>query len=290
MKGREGPGGITRRHRRLSDAETRERMLRTAIEMIDRDGLTVSLEHISFEAVIRAADVSRSTAYRHWQYKHQFYGDLVRELASSAGPPIVRDEISLIKQVLAEHEDRLATTNGRHRVMIELIRRLAAFDLDAILASPAWRTYHALCATVSGLTDSDLRDQVQAALAESENARIARIADAWRTLTGLFGYRLRPDLDTEFETLASVLSVAMHGLVVAAIAAPDVARREIVASPFDDGPPQRWSLSALSVAGTALTFLEPDPHAPNDEQHVAQVYRAIDEWASRLAGEASSRD
>lgn len=41
-----------------------------------------------------------------------------------------------------------------------------------------------------------------------------------------------------------------------------VARREIVAGPFDDGPPQYWSLSALSVAGTALTFLEPDPHAP----------------------------
>ncbi|MEV4278534.1 hypothetical protein [Actinoplanes xinjiangensis] len=174
--------------------------------------------------------------------------------------------------------------------MIELIRRLADFDLDAILASPAWRTYHALCATVSGLTDSDLRDQIQAALAESENARIARIADAWRTLTGLFGYRLRPELDTGFETLASVLSVAMHGLVVAAIAAPDVAGREIVASPFDDGPPRRWSLSALSVAGTALTFLEPDPHGPDDERRLTQVHQAIDEWASRLAREASSKD
>jgi AcrR family transcriptional regulator len=283
MQGKEGPGGITRRHRRLSDAETRDRMLRTAIEMIDRDGLTVSLEHISFEAVIRAADVSRSTAYRHWQYKDQFYGDLVRELARSAGPAIVRDEISLIKQVLAEHEDRLTTPGGRHRLMVELIRRLAVFDLEAVLASPAWRTYHALCATVSGLADNDLRLQVQAALAESEIARIARIAEAWQILTGLFGYRLRPELGTDFETLASVLSVAMHGLVVAAIATPEVAGREIVASPFDDGPPQRWSLSALSVAGAALTFLEPDPHASDDGQRLAEVYRAIDEWESQRA-------
>lgn len=283
MERKEGIGGIARRHRRLSDAETRERMLRTAIEMIDRDGLTVSLEHISFEAVIRAANVSRSTAYRHWQYKDQFYGDLVRELASSAGPPIVRDEISLIKQTLAEHEDRLSTPAGRHRLMIELIRRLAMFDLGAILASPAWRTYHALCATVSGLAESDLRAQVQNALAESENARIARIADAWRTLAGLFGYRLRPGLGTDFETLASVLSVAMHGLVIAAIAAPDIAGREVVASPFDEGPPQHWSLSALSVAGTALTFLEPDPGVRPDELHLAQLYQAIDEWASQRA-------
>ncbi|WP_203744692.1 TetR/AcrR family transcriptional regulator [Actinoplanes cyaneus] len=281
MEGKPGPTSITRRHRRLSDAETRDRMLRTAIEMIDRDGLTVSLEHISFEAVIRAADVSRSTAYRHWQYKDQFYGDLVRELARTAGPPIVRDEISLIKHVLADHEDGLTTPEGRHRVMIELIRRLAVFDLEAVLASPAWRTYHALCATVSGLTDNDLRNQVQAALAESENTRIARIADAWRALTGLFGYRLRPELGTDFETLASVLTVAMHGLVVAAIASPDVAGRQIVASPFGAGPPQRWSLSALSVAGTALTFLEPDPHAPADGQRLTQVNRAIDAWASQ---------
>ncbi|WP_328463734.1 hypothetical protein OHA21_38760 [Actinoplanes sp. NBC_00393] len=82
----------------------------------------------------------------------------------------------------------------------------------------------------------------------------------------------------------------MHGLVVAAIAAPDVAGREIVASPFDDGPPQRWSLSALSVASTALTCLEPDPHGPDDERRLAQVYQAINEWASRLAGDASSSE
>jgi AcrR family transcriptional regulator len=265
-------------------------MLRTAIEMIDRDGLTVSLEHISFEAVIRAADVSRSTAYRHWQYKDQFYGDLVRELARSAGPPIVRDEISMIKQFLAEYEDRLETPDGRHRLVIELIRRLVAFDLDAILASPAWRTYYALCATVSGLPDSDLRDQVQDALAESENARIARIADAWRVLAGVLGYRLRPELGTDFETLASVLSVAVHGLVVAAIAAPGITGREIVASPFDSGPPQRWSLPALTVASTALTFLEPDPRAPADGQRLTEVYRAVDEWASSRSGEDGSGD
>src|SRR5690349_21773438 len=130
-----------RNRRRLSDAETRQRMLRTAVEMIERDGLTVSLEHLSFEAVIRAADVSRDTA------------------------------------------------DGRHALLVELIRRLAEFDQRAILASPAWRTYHALCATVSGLADSELRSRVRTALAEAEQSRIARIAEAWQTLTGLFGYR-----------------------------------------------------------------------------------------------------
>ncbi|BEL05326.1 hypothetical protein Q0Z83_035170 [Actinoplanes sichuanensis] len=270
---------LSRRTRRLSDAETRDRMLAAAVEMINRDGLTVSLEHLSFEAVIRAADVSRSTAYRHWPYKDQFFGDLVKELARTAGPPIVRDEIGLIKEILTEHEQGLTTPRGRHDVMIELIRRLALFDLRAILASPAWRTYHALCATVSGLPAGELREQVQAALAEAERTRIARIADAWQMLAGLLGYRLRPELNAGFDTLASVLSVTAHGLVVTELAAPDIAARETVASPFGALGEQRWSLSALSVAGVATTFLEPDPDAVWDPQRPARVRQAIDEWA-----------
>ncbi|MEU8662703.1 TetR/AcrR family transcriptional regulator [Actinoplanes philippinensis] len=271
---------LTRRARRLSDSETRDRMLRAAIDMINRDGLTVSLEHLSFEAVIRAADVSRSTAYRHWPYRDRFFGDLVKELARTAGPPIVRGEIGLIKQILAENEHGLTTPQGRHDVMIELVRRLALHDLRELLASPAWRSYHALCASVAGLTDGELRAEVRAALADSERSRITRIADAWRVLAEMLGYRLRPELNAGYETLASVLSVTMHGLVITELAAPDIASRETVAAPFGADTEQRWSLSALSVAGVATTFLEPDPDADWDGQRLEAVYQAIDEWAS----------
>jgi AcrR family transcriptional regulator len=280
MEQRRPPNGLTRRRRRLSDAETRDRMLRFAIDMISREGLTVSLEHISFEAVIRSADVSRSSAYRHWQYKDQFFGDVVKELARSSSSPIVRDEISLIKQVLAEHEDQLDSPPDRHAVMIELIRRLALLDLRAALASPAWRTYHVLRATVSSLADEDLRGQVQTALAESEKERLSSIADAWRTLTGMFGYRLRPELNASFETLASVVGIAMHGLVITELAAPDVAEQQIVARPFGAPSERPWSLAALSIAGVAMTFLEPDPQADREGQDLASLRQAIDDWAS----------
>ena len=51
----EGPTGLARRGRRLSDRETEQRMLRTAVAMVRRDGLTVSLDSISLENVIRDA-------------------------------------------------------------------------------------------------------------------------------------------------------------------------------------------------------------------------------------------
>jgi len=141
------PTGLARRRRRLSDQETRDRMLRTARELVQRTGLTVSLEHISFEDVIRGAGVARSTAYRHWPHKDLFFGDLVKDLARTASPQILQDEIELIHQILARHQDHLLTPSQRHRLLLELFRDLTRLDFEAVLHSPDWRTYIALQAT-----------------------------------------------------------------------------------------------------------------------------------------------
>src|ERR1700734_4348659 len=95
--GSQAPTGLARRGRRLSDRETEERMLRAALAMVKRDGLTVSLDHISFEDVIRDADVSRSAVYRRWPYKDLFVSDLVKQLALDAAPGVVADELKLMQ-------------------------------------------------------------------------------------------------------------------------------------------------------------------------------------------------
>ena len=273
------PTGLGRRNRRLSDQETRDRMLRAAMDMINRTGLTVSLDHIRFEDVIRGADVARSTAYRHWPYKDLFFSDLVMELARSASPAIIADEISLIKQVLSEHLDWLETPQLRHGLILELIRRLALLDFQSILGSPGWRTYLALHATFSGLSDGELRDQVQAALAHAEADHVALVARAWHQIAALFGYRLRPELATSFETLATLLSATMHGLVITALSTPGIATHQTVASPFGAAGNQPWSLPAIGIAGIAMAFLEPDPTADWNDQRLAGIHRTLDAWA-----------
>ncbi|HEX5994402.1 MAG TPA: TetR/AcrR family transcriptional regulator [Jiangellales bacterium] len=272
------PTGLGRRNRRLSDQETRDRMLRAAIEMINRTGLTVSLDHISFEDVIRDADVSRSTAYRHWPYKDLFFSDLVKELASSASPTIIRDEIQLMKQVLTEHLDWLETPQLRHSLMLELIRRLALLDFQTVLISPGWRTYLALHATFSSLTDGKLRDQVQAALAQAEATRTAQVAQAWQQLAGLFGYRLRPELAASYETLAALLSATMRGLVITALSTPDIATHVTVASPFGAAGKDQWSLPAIGIASIAMAFLEPDATIEWDSERLTEIHRTLDAW------------
>jgi AcrR family transcriptional regulator len=143
----QAPTGLARRGRRLSDQETEQRMLQTAMAMVHRYGLTVSLDHISLEEVIRDADVSRSAVYHRWPYKDLFFSDLVKELARSATPTILGDELALIRRLVAERLDWLDTPELRHALVIELIRQLALLDFQALYGSTRWRTYLALHAT-----------------------------------------------------------------------------------------------------------------------------------------------
>jgi len=273
------PTGLGRRGRRLSDRETEQRMLRTAVAMVQRTGLTVSLDHISLEDVIRDAGVSRSAVYRRWPYKDLFFSDLVKQLAKDATPTIVNDELELMRRVVIEHDDWLETPGLRHGLVIELLRRLSLLDFETMYNSPGWRTYIALHATYMSLADGTLRDQVQTALAESERAHNARIAQAWQQLTSIFGYRLRPGLGATFETLATLLSATMRGLIIMALSTPGIAGHRVEASPFGAVGQDEWSLPAMGLAGIASAFLEPDPEIQWDDDRLASVRRALRAWA-----------
>ena len=270
-----GPTGLARRSRRLTDQETEQRMLRAAVGMVSSTGLTVSLEHISLEEVIRAADVSRSTVYRRWPHKDLFFSDLVRELARTATPTILGEEQQLIRQIVASRADWLETAANRQGLVAELFRRLSTLDFETLSASPGWKTYLALHATFMSLADDELRSQVQAALAESERAHVAQVAAAWEYLTGLLGYRLRPQLGASFADLAALLDATMRGLVIMALSVPELATQRVLARPFAAASRDDWSLPALGLAGLASAFIEPDPSITWDSERIASVQQAL---------------
>jgi AcrR family transcriptional regulator len=271
--------GLGRRRQRLSDRETEQRMLQAAMGMISRAGLTVSLDHISFEDVIRDAGVSRSSAYRRWPYKDLFLSDLVKQLAKDATPTIVSDELELIRRVVAEHPDWTETAELRHSLVIELFRQLALFDFQTVHASAQWRTYLALHAAFMSLADSGLRDQVQAALGQSERDHIDRVAKAWERMTGLLGYRLRPELGVTFTDVAALADATLRGLVIKALSMPEIAERRLQAIPFGAASQDEWSLPAIGLASIASAFLEPDPAVAWGKERRATLREAL----SRLA-------
>lgn len=274
----QAPTGLARRSRRLSDHETEMRMLRAAMAMVHGGGLTVSLDHISFEDVIRDADVSRSAVYRRWPYKDLFFSDLVKELAKDATPAIVRDELALMRRVVTEHLDWLDTPELRHSLVVELCRQLALLDFQMMYGSPAWRTYIALHATCMSLADGELRDQVQLALSQSERARTTRVASAWQQLAELFGYRMRPELGAGFETLATLLSATMRGLVIMTLSEPSLALDRALGRPFGADEAGEWSLAALGIVSIATSFLEPDASIEWDDERLARVRSELRQW------------
>lgn len=275
----QAPTGFARRSRRLSDRETEERMLQAAASMVNRTGLTVSLDHLSFEDVIRNADVSRSAVYRRWPYKDLFFSDLVKKLAKDATSAILNDETEAMRRVVAEHLDWFETPELRQSLIMELVRQLTLVDFKALHGSADWRTYIALHATFMSLADGDLRDQVQVALAQSEHDRTAHIATAWEQLAGLFGYRLRPELGATFETTGKLLMATMHGLVIMALSTPEIADYRVQASPLGAAAKDEWSLVAMGFASVVSMFLEPDPTIEWNDERIAGVRKVLSGWA-----------
>lgn len=274
----QAPAGLGRRRTRLSDEETERRMLQTAAAMVNRAGLTVSLDHISYEDVIRDARVSRSTVYRRWPYKDLFFSDLLKELARATTPAAISSEettIPELRRVVLDHLDWLRASDLRHDLLLELIRLGALHDFDTMYGSTEWRTYLALHATFLSVADDALRSDLQAALAQAERDFVDRIAAGWKRLSRLLGYRLRPELATSFEVFASMASADLRGLVIMSLANPDTATRRIRARPFGATQTADWSLAAFAIASIAQAFFEPDPTVAWDEGRIADILRAL---------------
>ena len=275
----QGPAGVGRRRPRLSDAETERQMLRAAVAMVNQTGLTVSLDHLSFEDIIRDARVSRSTVYRRWPYKDLFFSDLLVELARASTPATISTEVEtreLLRGIVLDHLDWLDTADRRRQLLLELMRLGSQRDFETMLGSTEWRTYLALHATFLSVANDDLRSVLQAALAESERTFSGRIASAWQLLSRLFGYRLRPELDATFDTIATLASGDLRGHVLMALASPEIATRRIHGRPFGATEAADWSPAAISIASIAMTFLEPDPTIAWDQQRIAEVRAAFE--------------
>ena len=277
------PTGLGQRRPRRSDEETARRMLDTALAMVNRTGLTVSLDHISFEEVIRDAGVARSAVYRRWPYKDLFFSDLLKELARAAAPSAAVNEETgkeVLRGVVAANLADLTDPSARHKLVVELIRQGAMGDFEAVYRSTEWRTYLALHATFLSLAEGELRDEVQAALVQSERGFIERVAGAWQRVAMVLGYRLRADLGAGFDTLATLVTATLRGLVTMALSDPDLVDRRLTADLGGTGNSSDWSVAALGAVSIALTFLEPDPDVEWNEQRVATLSALLDAAAS----------
>lgn len=269
-----GFGMPGRRRQRLTDRETEQRMLSAALAAVSRTGLSVSLEHIRLEEVIREAGVSRSAVYRRWPYKDMFYADLLRELAKGREPFLVPDRsqaMEAMRALAAQHADLFETAEGRRELAVELLRQGNLEDYAVIAASAQWRTYIGLHATYLSLDDGALRDDVHRLLVQSELNLAGYLARTVEGFAALLGFRLRPDLEFTFETVAALAIAMLRGAVIMNPVLPELEARAMRGNPFGGIEPAEWSPVAMAMTSLVMSFLEPDPAVRWDAARLAAV-------------------
>ena len=99
-------------------------------------------------------------------------------------------------------------------------------------------------------------------------------------LAGLFAYRLRAEFDAMFETVATLASATLRGLVIMALSTPEPASQRLKARPFGAADAGEWSHAGLIAASIAYGFLEPDPNIEWNHERVARVRQALEHLAT----------
>lgn len=237
-------------------------MLAAALSIVESQGLTVSLDHLSLENVISRADVSRSSAYRRWPYKDLFLADLLvaaaRQTELSVEPPGLMDELS----ALIAGAD-VTNSQARRDLLIEALRLSSGSEFERIWSSPRWRTYVALSATVTGLPPGPIREAAAAAVLDAESRFVSRRARVYRNLATMIGYRIGGGLDpdTGFELMSSTSGAVMTGYVVKALVDQDLATTTRPLAAFGSSTTAEWTVPMYGLTAVFTAFLEPDPDA-----------------------------
>lgn len=258
----------------------RDVLVQTAVGQIRRHGLTVGLDHISLEQVIKQSSISRATAYRHWPSKLEFLAEvLVTTVKTTRLEGESEEDMDDLVQLLGERMPELRTAQGRRDLVVEAFRRATDADFRRILASPDWRTYLALHATCQGLPAGDLREEVSAALAETEARFTAHRAQVYARLPQLLGYRLVPPLQPPegFMIMADAAGAMMTGLVTSALSRSGARGQTRRLRAHGSSREADWSRESLHLVGVLLAHIEPDPDVEWDDTRLETTATAMAE-------------
>lgn len=270
---------IGRKRPRLSESETRARALSTAVEALMDTGLSVGLDRINMEDVIREAGVSRTAVYRLWPQKDQFIGDLILELAETAIPGTnTRGEeaTELISGFLLPHLDELAEPASRWSLVSEMVGAAVSVDFEHTASlSTQWRTYFALVVTIMNLPDDELRVEAQRTLDAAESRYRQRLAENYRVVSELLGFRLADPERVGYDEVAHLMIAIVRGFVLQT--------RTL------DSREDQNALLRIGVDALLTRSFEIDPEVMWDRAHVERL-RAVLSPPTNLFPPADSAD
>jgi AcrR family transcriptional regulator len=269
--------GLARRRQRISKEEAAERMLDVALDEIRANGLFVNMEHLNFEDVIRDAGVPRSAAYRNWESKELFFGDLFLKLLSTevgGAHAFYRDTVLLVAKLALDKLDLLEDVAGRRRLFLEVCRIGSEQNYRIMFQSSEWQTYIAVAATLGSIEDGDLRAAAKQSLLTSEESFVTHMSGFYEAMASILG--LHPRQGITFETMTVLGASIINGLALeGGILTTRIPGRVILADPFGTGELQEWSVPSLGYTAMIDGLCEFDPDHVVDKGEVRTLLEGI---------------
>lgn len=272
---------------RMSEQETRERLLALAGQRLLDGGVGIGLDAIRMERLIAEAGVSRASAYRCWPHRDDFLADvLVRTIRETSLIPEGAEDITRMRVLLDAAAPHLTDATARRDLFVEALRQSMDADVRRLAASPRWRLFMALPTTVATIEDAELRDLVRGELAGMERAFVERRADIYTGLCQLIGYRQRePWTGREgMLVLSQQAGLAMRGIISRVLVDPDWLDDRTEVALFGSTRPAPWSQAEIAGAGVLLHHLEPDPAIEWTPGRVAEALARFDAMVATLDG------
>lgn len=246
-----------RKKRKLMSAdELKEKMIQSTVEYIHIHGLTVSLDHLEMEKLIQLADVPRSSVYKKWNTKESFLVDLMVALVEPSedqGAAFDPKTLMVSQATIEKHADLLNTADGRRAVVREAVRVGAKQNFDALVDSPAWRTYVALTVALPEL-EEEAAARVRSSLERAEAHFISKMSEFYDGALGVVGLRPLPGVTTR--QIAAAGAAVVEGLASRITSNADLISEKIML-PGIDGELVEWHLAALGFLGVVQVMTEP---------------------------------
>lgn len=274
---------------RLSEAETAQRMLAIAVARLEETGLSVGLEDVGMEAIIKAAGVSRATAYRRWPNRKAFVTEVLVQTVGRANLIAeTGDDIRDLLMLLQRYRHELGSASARRDLVVQGLRLATDRDLRRLLASVQFRNYLSLSVTYHNLPDPQVRAAVGRALSEKGAAFRTRRAAIYAQLAELIGYRLSDPSGAGFAELSEAAGLTMTGMVTQALtdaAWLDERRSETL---FGTSGPLDWSVPEKMLVGLLLDYMEPDEERDWSEAAITEMIKRFEREAIALAAQSAS--
>jgi len=242
--------------RRLKGADLRERVLGTAESLLSETGLTVSLDHLNMEELIRRVGVPRTSTFNEFGGKEGLITALILKMIrpdESQGAAFSPATIEVAQRVVSENQYRLIDQSGCDAVLREAIRQGAKQNYDDITSSAYWKTYMALSVSLPGLP-VERRNQVLEMLRLVEGRFIETMSSFYDTLLVVLRRRVRDGFNTQ--QIAAAGSAVVEGIAERRFVNPELVDTPVWQVGLD-GELVEWHLASIGFLSVIEGMTEP---------------------------------